>query len=90
VKLSVIAAIVLDLVVIADMQTNGFAQPPAGSTVPQAAGRGFGGRGMEDSLVVSPKVGIDRSITFRYSAPNAKEVSVSGELDGKSYPMKKD
>jgi enterochelin esterase-like enzyme len=89
-RIPLIAAIVMDLVILTFMQANGFAQPPAGGVAPQAAGRGFGGRGMEGSLVISPEVGTDRSITFCYTAPNAKEVIVSGELDGKTYPMKKD
>jgi enterochelin esterase family protein len=42
------------------------------------------GRGPQ---VVSPEVGADRTITFRYSAPNAKAVTVNGEIDGKSHPM---
>ncbi len=42
------------------------------------------------SAVVSPEVGEDGTITFRYLAPNAKEVIVSGELDGNAYPMAQD
>ncbi|MCJ7813555.1 alpha/beta hydrolase-fold protein [bacterium] len=42
------------------------------------------------SAVISPEVGADGTITFRYLAPNAKEIIVSGELDGKVYPMTKD
>ncbi len=42
------------------------------------------------SAIVSPEVGTDGMITFRYLAPNAKEVVVSGELDGISHPMVKD
>jgi enterochelin esterase family protein len=38
---------------------------------------------------VSPEVGADRSITFRFLAPNAQQVTVSGELDGKPHPMTK-
>lgn len=40
--------------------------------------------------LVSPEVRADRTITLRYSAPNAKEVSVGGELDGKRYPLVRD
>lgn len=42
------------------------------------------------NIVVSPEVGSDRTVTFRLSAPDAKSVTVSGELDGKDYPMTKD
>jgi enterochelin esterase-like enzyme len=49
-----------------------------------AAGRG-GGRG-----VVSPQVNPDKTITVRFRAPNAKEVTVVGEIDGKPHPMTKD
>jgi enterochelin esterase-like enzyme len=52
---------------------------------PAAAGRG-GGRG---PTVVSPQVNPDRTITLRFRAPNAKEVVVIGELDGKDHPMSK-
>ena len=50
------------------------------------AGRG-GGRG--GPQLVSPEVGPDRTITFRFLAPNAQQVTVSGELDGKPHPMTK-
>ncbi len=40
--------------------------------------------------IVSPEVGADRRITLRYSAPAAKSVIASGELDGKPHPMTKD
>lgn len=56
----------------------GYAQAPA--TPP--GGRG-GGRG----ALVSPQVNPDKTITLRFRAPNAKEVSVIGELDGKPHPM---
>lgn len=59
-----------------------FAQAPARGQRP------FGG--MRRGGVASPEVATDGTITFRYSAPNAEEVTVSGELDGKSYPMTKD
>jgi enterochelin esterase-like enzyme len=58
--------------------------PPAGQAAPPPAGRGRGG-----PAVVSPDVGADRTITFRYVAPNAQAVTVSGELDGKPHPMTK-
>ena len=38
---------------------------------------------------MSPEVGADRTITFRFLAPNAQQVTVAGELDGKPYPMTK-
>src|SRR3954468_19972746 len=55
---------------------------PAAQTPP--AGRG-GGRGM----VVSPQVNPDKTFTLRFRAPNAKEVSAIGEIDGKPHPMTK-
>ncbi len=58
------------------------AQPPGGS------GRG-GGRGRGPAFV-SPQVNPDRTITLRFRAPNAKEVDVIGEIDGKNHPMTKD
>ncbi len=39
--------------------------------------------------VVSPEVRADRTITLRLLAPNAREVIVNGELDGKPHPMTK-
>jgi enterochelin esterase family protein len=54
-------------------------------TTPPAGGRG-GGRG---PTYVSPEVGADRTITLRFMAPNAQQVTVSGELDGKPHPMTK-
>ena len=57
--------------------------PPAQGGPP--AGRGGGGRG-----VVSPQVNADKTITLRFRAPNAKEVTVVGEIDGKPHPMTKD
>jgi enterochelin esterase family protein len=39
--------------------------------------------------VVSPEIGADRTITFRYVAPSATQVSVNGELDGKPHPLTK-
>jgi enterochelin esterase family protein len=62
------------------------ASPPTPGQTPSAspAGRG-GGRGM----VNSPQVNPDKTITLRFRAPNAKQVTVIGELDGKTYPMTK-
>jgi hypothetical protein len=67
------------LVLVTALGSLAHAQAPAG---PPAGGRG--GRG---PAVVSPEVSIDHKITFRFLAPNAQQVTVSGELDGKSYPM---
>jgi enterochelin esterase family protein len=58
------------------------AQPPAAPP----AGGGRGGRG---PAVVSPEVGADRTVTLRYLAPNATQVTANGELDGKPHPMTK-
>src|SRR3569623_1104612 len=53
----------------------------------QAPGGGGRGRG---PAFVSPQVNPDHTITLRFRAPNAKEVAVIGEIDGKSHPMTKD
>jgi enterochelin esterase family protein len=53
----------------------------------QAPGGRGGGRG---PAVVSPEVKADRTVTFRFRAPDAKQVTLIGELDGKTYPMTKD
>ncbi len=61
--------------------------PAAGQTTPPPgppAGRG-GGRG----TLASPQINPDKTITLRFRAPNAKEVTVIGELDGKTHPMTK-
>lgn len=63
------------------------AQAPA--TPPPGGAPAGGGRGGRGPTVVSPEVGADRTITFRYLAPSASQVTVSGELDGKPYPMTK-
>ena len=39
--------------------------------------------------VVSPEVSSDRRLTVRYRAPEAKQVTVAGELDGQPHPMTK-
>lgn len=44
----------------------------------------------EGQPIVSPEVQADRRVTFRLRAPNAKEVTVSGEWGGGAVPMKKD
>ena len=38
---------------------------------------------------VSPEVGADRTLTLRYLAAGATQVTASGELDGKPHPMTK-
>ena len=54
-----------------------------------AFAQGGGGRGRGPG-VASPEVGADKTVTFRYVAPpNAQQITVSGELGGKSYPMTK-
>jgi enterochelin esterase family protein len=61
-----------------------WAQAPGGSG---RGGRGGFGRG---PAIVSPQVNSDHTITLRFRAPNAKEVVVIGEIDGKNHPMTKD
>ena len=67
-------------------QTPAGQAPPAGQP-PAPQGRGGGRGGLPP--VVSPEVNADKSVTLRFRAPNAKEVTVIGELDGKTYPMAK-
>ena len=63
------------------------APPPAAPAAPgQAAG---GGRGRGGPAFISNEVAADGTITFRYYAPNAQAVTVSGELDGKPHPLTK-
>ena len=38
----------------------------------------------------SPEIGADRRVTFRYMAPAARDITVSGELGGRSYSMTRD
>jgi enterochelin esterase family protein len=56
-------------------------QPPAAPRGPARGGRG--------PAIVSPEVHPDKTITVRFNAPNASEVTLIGELDGKTYPMTK-
>ena len=78
------------LMSVTGLAAAGFAQAPAPAAgqapgaAPQA-GRG-GGR---PPAIVSPQVNPDRTMTLRFRAPNAKEVSVIGEIDGKPHPMTK-
>ncbi len=55
--------------------------------VATAALNGQRGRG---GAVVSPEIHADRTVTFRYLAPNAREVSLGAELDGQPHPMTTD
>ncbi len=65
-------------------QTPPAGQAPAPPAPPQGRGGGRGG-----PPVVSPEINADKSVTLRFRAPNAKEVTLIGELDGKTYPMTK-
>src|SRR5690349_5122416 len=71
---------------VASAQTPAPAQPPASPAAQTAppAGRG-GGRG----VLNSPQVNPDKTFTLRFRAPNAKEVTAVGEIDGKPHPMTK-
>src|SRR5689334_17860376 len=61
--------------------------PSAAPTGPPAAPAGP--RGPRGPVVVSPEIGADRTLTLRYFAPNATQVTAGGELDGKPHPMTK-
>src|SRR5690348_4241269 len=64
--------------------------PGAAASAPQGApGPNRGGRGGRGPAVISPQVGADRTITFRYFAPNAMQITVSGELAGQTPTMTK-
>jgi enterochelin esterase-like enzyme len=84
--LTTAAVLVGGLTWVASAQTPTPAAPPSGTATQSAppAGRG-GGRGQ----LVSPQVNPDKTFTLRFRAPNAKEVSVVGEIDGKPHPMTK-
>lgn len=47
------------------------------------------GRGRGPALI-TPEVKADRAVTFRFRALDAEQVTLIGELDGKTYPMTKD
>ena len=76
------------VMVVAAVSAQTPATPPAGQPAPGAAPQGRGGRG--GPPIVSPEVKDDRTVTLRFRAPNAKEVNVIGEIDGKPHPMTKD
>lgn len=59
---------------------------PAHAQAPAAPPAARGGRG---PAVVSPVVNPDRTITLNFRAPDAKQVVLIGELDGKDHPMTK-
>ncbi len=71
---------IFSIAAIAMLATLALAQAPT------LAPPGRGGRGPS---VVSPQANADRTITLRFYAPNAKEVVVIGEIDGKDHPMTK-
>ena len=73
--------------VMVQAQTPAPSNPPAAAPQAPAAGRG-GGRG--GPPLVTPEVKVDNTVTFRFRAPNAQQVTLIGELDGKTYPMTKD
>ena len=50
---------------------------------------GVRGQAQAPPQYISPEISPTKTITFRYFAPNAKEVSVNGEIDGKPHPMTK-
>jgi enterochelin esterase-like enzyme len=65
------------------------AQAPAGRGAGPNTGAPGVGRGRGPALV-TPEVKADRTITFRFRAPDAKQVTLIGELDGRTYPMTRD
>src|SRR5262245_19381668 len=69
----------------AQAPAGGPAQAPAPGGAAAGAARG-GGRG---PAVVSPEVRADGTVVIRFAAPNANNVTLIGELDGKTYPMTK-
>ena len=62
----------------------------AGASAQGPAGGRGGGRGGRGPALVSPEVGADRTITFRYLAPNAQQVTVTDDTEGKPHAMTKD
>jgi enterochelin esterase family protein len=70
-------------------QTPAGQAPPAGQAGAPAAPQGRGGGRGGLPPVVSPEIHADKSVTLRFRAPNAKEVTLIGELDGKPHPMTK-
>jgi enterochelin esterase family protein len=83
-KRFVTAAAILSLATL-----TGFAQAPAPGQPAAPAGPQAGRGAGRPPAIVSPQVNPDRTMTLRFRAPNAKEVSVIGEIDGKPHPMTK-
>ncbi len=67
-----------------------FAQAPPAGRGAGPAGQTAPGPGRGPAPLVTPEVRTDRTVTFRFRAPDAKQVTLIGELDGKTYPMTKD
>jgi len=65
------------------------AQAPTGRGAGPNTGAPGVGRGRGPALV-TPEVKADRTVTFRFRAPDATQVTLIGELDGTTYPMTKD
>jgi enterochelin esterase-like enzyme len=63
-------------------------QPPQPTQQPQAARAEQAP--LQPERIVSPEVHLDRSVTFRFRDPNAKEVVVTLEGAAKPLPMQKD
>ena len=76
-RLVALAALLLTLAARPVMAAEGGAAAPAGA---RAGG---------PPPYVSPEIGTNRTLTFRYFVPNAREITVNGELDGKPYPLTK-
>jgi enterochelin esterase-like enzyme len=74
------------IVLVTALTSLAHAQAPAPGGGQRGAGGGRGGRG---PAIVSPEVTADSRIIVRFAAPNAQQVTVSGELDGRSHPMTK-
>ncbi len=55
-----------------------------------SAGVVHGQRGRGGPALVSPEIHADRTVTFRWLAPNARDVALGAELDGTAHPMTKD
>jgi enterochelin esterase-like enzyme len=72
-----------------------FAQPPSSAPAGQAGAAPAGqppsgrGSGRGGPPIVSPEVNADKTFTVRFRAPDAKDVTVIGEIDGKEHPMVK-
>jgi enterochelin esterase family protein len=66
------------------------AQEPAAKSKDERTQDRAPGRGPGTPPLISPEVSPDRHVTFRLRAPNAKEVTVSGEWGGGARPMTRD